>query len=450
MKTKRLMISGIVKGSIAEEAGISAGDELMTVNGENIKDVFDYRFLTSVEDIVVAVRKADGEIWEVEIDKDEYEDIGMQFNDPMMDKEKRCANNCIFCFIDQLPKGMRKTLYFKDDDPRLSFTRGNYVTLTNTSLEDIDRIIRYRMSPVNISVHASDISVRRYMLGNRKAGDIIETIGKLTGSGITVNCQIVLCRGINDCDVMEKTVTELGEFYPGMSSISVVPVGLTGYRQGLTELQPYDRDSSRKVLEQIRILQERFLSAKGSRIVYAADEFYVMAGAGIPAESEYEGYPQLENGIGLITSLTTGFSDYLKEIRYNIGHDSITTPSEPAVVIASIATGEAAFEHIRKMSSSLEELSSGRLKVNVYPVRNDFFGGRITVTGLLTGRDILKQLAGKELGHTLYLSRTMFREGTDVFLDGFTVQDLEKGLGVEIVIVDNTGRDFAVALLKNC
>lgn len=308
---KRIVVKAVDIGSIAEEAGIEPEDSILSINGKGILDVFDYRFLTTNEFLTIEVEKPSREVWEIEIEKDEYEDLGLEFEDSMMDDAKSCTNNCIFCFIDQLPKGMRDTLYFKDDDTRLSFMMGNYVTLTNMKDSDIDRIIKYKMSPINISVHTTNPELRKKMLRNKFAGSIIEKIKKIVEAGITVNCQIVLCRGINDEKELDRTIEDLSQFFPGVLSISVVPVGLTKHRDNLFELQPFDKEASLKVIKQIQDWQLKLLPVHGKRIVYIADEFYIMADAPIPDYAEYEDFPQIENGVGLVSLL-----------RYEVDNDN--------------------------------------------------------------------------------------------------------------------------------
>lgn len=424
-------------GSIAEEAGIECGDSILSINGEKIRDVFDYRFLIADEEIVVEVQKKSGEIWEIEIEKDEYEDLGIEFETSMIDEAKSCTNKCIFCFIDQLPSGMRDTLYFKDDDSRLSFLTGNYVTLTNMSFEELDRIIRFKMSPINVSVHATNPELRVYMLNNRFAGDVSDKIKRLVDGGITVNCQIVLCRGINDGKELDKSISDLTGLYPGVRSISVVPVGITRHREGLCSLEAYDKTSSSEVVRQVEEWQSKLLDTYGSRIVYLADEFYIMADYKLPEYKAYEDFPQIENGVGLIALLKHEFDEKLKELG-NVPLNTYRT--------ISIATGASAFRYINEMAGILQK-KYGNLKIAVYEIKNEFFGENVTVTGLLTGRDIVRQLSGKELGDELLICRCMLRAGEDVFLDDFTLRMLEDALNVRVVAVDNSGRDFIDKIL---
>ncbi|HHW49749.1 MAG TPA: DUF512 domain-containing protein, partial [Clostridiaceae bacterium] len=407
-----MYIDVVQPDSIAEDAGIEPGDKLLSINGQKIKDIFDYRFLTTEEKLVLCIEKRDGEIWEVEIEKEQYEDLGIEFENPMIDDATSCTNKCIFCFIDQLPKGMRKTLYFKDDDARLSFLTGNYVTLTNIDNSQIDRIIRYKMSPVNVSVHTTNPGLRVFMLNNRFAGDVLDKIKKLTDGGIIVNCQIVLCKGINDGDELDRTIADLGSLYPGVRSVSVVPVGITKYRDGLYKLEPFDKESSNIVINQIADWQKDFLKKYGTRLVYAADEFYIMAGLELPKYEEYEDFPQLENGVGLIALFRQEFYEHLENLNVKVPENYRRN--------VSIATGVLGYRYIKKMAEDLEKRIEN-LKINVYEIKNSFFGENVTVTGLLTGADIVSQLSGKELGDVLLISRSTLKAGEDLLLDDYTV-----------------------------
>jgi len=436
LKYRPIAITNVISDSIAQEAGLKNGDLILSINGEKISDIFDYRFLIANETLLLEIQKKDGEIWEVEIEKDEYEDLGIEFENLMLDDAKSCSNKCIFCFIDQLPKGMRKTLYFKDDDSRLSFFMGNYVTLTNMDFNDIDRIIKYKMSPINVSVHTTNPELRVYMLNNKFAGDIMEKIKRLVEGGITVNCQIVLCRDINDGVELDRSINDLASLYPGMNSISVVPVGLTKYREDLTVLKPYDKESSKKVIEQVEAWQKKLLLEKGSRVVYLADELYVMAELQIPDYSVYEDFPQIENGVGLIAMLRQEFDEYLALLDFK--------PEKRRKV--SIATGVSSYKYIKELADVLENKYKD-LNVNVYKIKNEFFGENVTVTGLITGQDLVKQLFDKDLGEELLISVSMLRSGEEVFLDDYTVDMLEKELGIRVTVVENCGNDFVEKIL---
>ena len=440
-KEKLVEIKKVEKGSIADEIGLEPGDKIVSINGEKIEDIFDYRFLITDEVIKLKVIKSDSELWEFEIEKDAYEDLGVEFDSPMIDFAKSCMNKCIFCFIDQLPKGMRSSLYFKDDDTRLSFLSGNYVTLTNMKEKDLDKIIKYHMSPINISVHTTNPDLRVKMLKNKNAGDVMQKIRKLAKAGITINCQIVLCRNINDGTELDRTVNDLSALYPSVNSISVVPVGLTKYREGLPDLIPFDKISASETIEQITKWQERLLKEKGSRVVYLADEFYLMAGYEIPSYDEYEDFPQLENGVGLIALFKYEFSDYLDYLReQNIDKLQILNSNNKRRKI-SIVTGVLAFEFINGLAKELEKTFKN-IEINVYPIKNNFFGEHVTVTGLLTGQDIVQQLSGKDLGEELFIPETMLKADEDIFLDDYSVKMVEEQLNIKLTVVKNNARDF--------
>lgn len=439
MKHKSIRICTVLPGSIGDEAGIEPGDSLISINGEKITDIFDYRFLITEESLLLEILKRDGEVWELEIEKDEYEDLGLEFGNSMMDEAASCTNKCIFCFIDQLPEGMRKTLYFKDDDSRLSFLTGNYVTLTNMKDRDIERIIRYRLSPINISVHTTNPDLRVFMLKNRFAGNILDRIKTLVNARITVNCQIVLCREINDGGELDKTVSQLAELYPGVKSISVVPVGITRYREGLCSLKPYDGEASKVVVKQVENWQMRLLERFASRVVYLADEFYLMAGIKIPDYEHYEDFPQIENGVGLVALLRHEFYEYLDEIKVEA---SIQTGSRTV----SIATGVSAQSVVQELVNALKKRFA-YINVNVFEIKNGFFGENVTVTGLLTGRDIVSQLESKDLGTELLICRAMLKAGEELFLDDYTVEMVKEQLGVKVTVVENSGKDLIDKIL---
>jgi len=422
----------VLHGSIAEEAGIQKEDTIVSINGEKIVDIFDYRFLISDEHLLIEVQKRSNEIWEIEIDKAEYEDIGIEFESSLIDEAKRCSNNCIFCFIDQLPPRMRDTLYFKDDDTRLSFLTGNYVTLTNMNDEEIDRIVKYKMSPVNISVHTTNPKLRAFMLNNKSAGDILEKIKKISSSGITINCQIVLCKGINDRIELDKTIYDLTSLYPQVKSISIVPVGITKYREGLYNLEPFNRAYSKLVIAQVERWQKKLIWELGSNVVYLADEFYLLSDTTIPKYRRYGEFPQIENGVGLVAMLKHEFYKHFKDLKEN----SCTEKRN-----ISIATGMLVYKLIKSLAEELQNKYED-ITVNVYSIRNNYFGENVTVTGLLTGIDICSQLRGKALGDELLICKCMLRAGERLFLDDYTVEKLEKQLNIPIVLVDNNGTDF--------
>ena len=437
MKEKKIIIESVLSGSIAEEAGIEKGDALVSISGEKVKDIFDYRFLIADESLLLEIQKQDGELWEIEIEKDEYEDLGIEFENSMLDDAKSCTNQCIFCFIDQLPKGMRQTLYFKDDDSRLSFLMGNYITLTNMREEDIDRIIKYKMSPINVSIHTTNPDLRVFMLKNKFAGKVMPKVKRLVDSGITVNCQIVLCLGINDGKELDRTISEMSELYPGIGSISIVPVGITKYRSGLEPLIPFNRNASLEVIRQVEKWQKAFLDKVGSRMIYLADEFYIMAGQKIPEYEEYEDFPQIENGVGLIAQLKHEFDEFLSNLK------PFTRAQNREV---SIATSVSAYEYIREMALAVENKVE-KLKVNIYEIKNHFFGENVTVAGLLTGSDLVAQLKEKDLGHELLISRSMLKMDEDILLDDYNIRMLEDQLSVKVTPVKTTGKDFVEKIL---
>ncbi len=440
---KRIIITEVQPDSAAHEAGIEPGDFLLSVNGQSIQDIFDYRFLTADTHLLIEIEKRNGELWEIEVDKDEYEDLGLDFEDPLISGARSCTNKCVFCFIDQLPKGMRNTVYFKDDDSRLSFLSGNYITLTNMDENELERIIRYRMSPVNISVHTTNPELRKFMLGNRFAGELIEKIRKLTQSGITVNAQIVLCRGLNDGRELDRTLEELSELYPGVASISIVPVGLTKWREGLYHLEPFDPLACTEVLSQVGNWQKRMLSKYGTRLAYLADEFYIKAGAQLPSCEEYEDFPQIENGVGLMALFIDEFHGYIKKHGRKMDQFISKQSSNRRV---TIATGFCAYEYIKQLAQILEKRYNN-MKVDVYPIKNDYFGENVTVTGLLTGGDIAAQLENRETGSEILISRSMLKSGEELFLDDYTIQALETKLKKKITVVENSGEDLVKKIL---
>jgi len=435
LKAKENVITHVEKNSIAEELGIEPGDMLLTINGKPVLDVFDYRYLIQDEYLVLGIKTKQGEKCSVEIEKDYSEDLGIEFESGLMDDAKSCRNRCIFCFIDQLPKGMRETLYFKDDDSRLSFLQGNYVTLTNMKKADIERIMFYHLSPINVSVHTTDMELRKKMLNNRFAGDLMEKLDMLKSASIDMNFQIVLCRGINDGAVLEKTISDLSKYYPHGKSLSIVPVGITRYREGLYEMKPFDKDSSDDVLNIAGKWQKKLKKELGSAFVFAADEFYLNAGADFPKYEEYEDFPQIENGVGMISLMRYEFDEYIR-----------TLENVRIMRVVSIATGTAAYDFIKKLAQKLEEKFKG-LKINVYAIKNDFFGGKISVSGLLTGRDIISQLKQKELGDFLCLPKNLLRNGETVLLDDTDITDIEKSLNTKVRITGESGSDFIKAVI---
>ncbi len=425
----------VVPGSPAERAGIHAGDRLLKMNGKPVIDVLDFRFEEEDTTVSLTIGTEDGDR-EVTIRKEEYDELGLVFAESLMDDYRTCRNDCIFCFISQMPPGMRDTLYFKDDDTRLSFLQGNYVTLTNVSDEELERICYYRLSPMNISIHTTNPELRCKMLHNRFAGTIIEKMRRLQSAGITMNGQIVLVKGYNDGEELERTIHDLTEFLPNLQSISVVPVGLTSYREGLPKLAPFDREDARKVLDIIHKWQLICMEHFQTRFVYASDEWYLTAELPIPAEEAYEGYPQIENGVGMVRSLREEV-DYELECR-----NGDSRPHE-----ATIATGTLAAPIIRDLCERVKRKYPG-LSVTVYPIVNHFFGETITVSGLLTGQDIIGQLKDVPVKGRLLLPENLLRSGETVLLDDYTVKDLENALQTQVRIVKSIGLDFVDALVK--
>lgn len=415
--------------SHAENAGIKVGDVLLRINGSDFYDILEYRYLTAEYEVELEVRKSDGEIVKVTITND-YEDLGIEFKEGLIDEAQSCRNKCIFCFIDQLPKGMRETVYFKDDDTRLSFLQGNYVTLTNMSDEEIDRLIAMRVSPINISVHATNPELRCKMLNNRFAGKCYNTMKKFADNGIMMNCQIVLCPEINDGAELDNTINDLAALYPNVNSVSAVPVGLTRYRDGLYPLKPYTKETAAQVIEQVSAIQERLLNEIGTRLIYLSDEFYIMAGLPIPSADEYEGFPQIENGVGLVASMQEEFDAAIKLVE----------KKEYSRKSVMMATGEIVGEFISSLAERVAEITG--IDIRVYPIRNDFFGGEVNVSGLVTGGDIIKQLSDKEKAEVLIIPQSMLRDDDEIFLDDVTVSEVEEKLGMPIISVINDGYEF--------
>lgn len=434
-KTKEHVIKTIESGSIAEELELEPGDVLVAVNGQPVKDVFDYHYLINEEYLEILVRKADGEEWELEIEKEYEDDLGIEFENGMMDDYRSCSNKCIFCFIDQLPKGMRDTLYFKDDDSRLSFLQGNYVTLTNMSDEDVQRIITYRMEPINISFQAMHPELRCQMLHNRFAGDALKKVDRFYEAGIVMNGQIVLCKGVNDGKELEYSIEQLVKYLPYLQSVSVVPVGLTRYRDGLYPLEPFTKEDACAVLTLIHSWQDRLYKEYGSHFIHAGDEWYLLAEEEIPTEDSYDGYMQLENGVGMIRLLQEEVREELAALAGDDCERRVT-----------IATGELAAPILEELGQEIKA-KYPKLDLQVKAVKNEFFGGKITVAGLLTGQDLKKQLADLNLGEELLLTEHMMKSGEQVFLDDVTVEELSGALQVPITIVKSDGKSFLDAVL---
>ena len=452
-------ISQVAPGSIAEEYGIEPGDSLLSVNGQEVEDVFDYRYLIREEFLDLVVRKGrhseeflamdlpedEPEDWELEIEKDPLEDLGLEFESGLMDDYRSCRNKCVFCFIDQMPPGMRETLYFHDDDARLSFLQGNYITLTNMSDHDIDRIIRYHLEPINISFHTLNPKLRCEMLHNRFAGDIFGKVKRLKDAGIEMNGQIVLCRGINDEEELEYSLRGFEAYLPQLKSVSVVPVGLTRYREHLPKLESFDKEEARRVICRIERWQKYYMERYGTHLVHASDEWYILAGLEMPEEVSYDGYLQLENGVGMIRLLTQQVRESLRDYeRSKREHDMGGAPC-PKMRHVTIATGELAAPTLRRLVSEITTVFP-YAGAQVISIRNDFFGERITVSGLITGRDLVSQLKGKDLGDCLLIPVNMLRSQEEVFLDDMTVSEVCESLQTKIIIVESDGQSLVSAV----
>lgn len=412
------VISAVVKNSPAERYGLKAGEVIDRINGIEIKDYLDYMYASSGEELRIELAGRD-----VYIENYDYEPLGIEFETLLIDRQRSCHNKCIFCFIDQLPKGMRSSCYFKDDDYRLSFLQGNYVSMTNMKDEDVERIIKYNIPRINISVHTTNPELRVKMLNNKRAGEVLDYIKRFADGGMFMDMQIVLCPGINDGAELERTLSDLSKLSGSIESISVVPVGLSKHRQGLYKLEGYNKETAGEVLDIIEKWQGRFKAELGRELVFAGDEFYIMAEREFPGYDEYQGFPQLENGVGMCASLIYEFGEALEAEKNKRPKRRKT-----------IATGKIAYDMISSLMGRLD----GDM-IDVYAVENDFFGHNITVTGLITGGDIINQLKGRDLGEQLLISESALRRGEDVFLDNTTVGDVEKALGVEVRVVPNDG-----------
>ena len=431
-------ITSVTPHSRADRHGIRAGDVLISINSREVTDVLDYRFFLTATEVKLALTR-DGEPFEVTIRKREYDDIGLDFETPLMDKKHSCENKCIFCFIDQLPKGMRETLYFKDDDSRLSFLHGNFITMTNLRDHDIDRIIEMHISPVNVSVHTTNPVLRVKMMHNKRAGLVLDYLPRLAEAGITLCGQLVLCRGINDGEELDRSMRDLYALGEAMESVSIVPAGLTRHRDKLFPLTTYTPEEAAAVIRQVESFAEKCLAECGSRKFFCADELYLRAGLPLPAEEYYEGYAQIENGVGMITSLLTEFDDELNFLDEYL-------PDYKAPRTVSICTGVAAYPTIKAMAARLEAQVEG-LTVHVYEIINHFFGESVTVAGLLTGQDMLAQLTGRELGDQLIIPENTLRADEAMFLDDMTPDELSEKLNVPIRAGKNNGAEFIKELL---
>ena len=441
------LISRVDPGSIAEELELEPGDMLLTIDGDEIEDIFDYEYRIDNEAITMVVRKKNGEEWELDIEN-EYQDLGLTFENGLMSDYRSCRNKCIFCFIDQMPPGMRETLYFKDDDSRLSFLQGNYITLTNMKDKDIDRIIKYRLAPINISVQSTNPELRCLMLHNRFAGDALKKIDTLYEAEIPMNGQIVLCKNVNDKEELERSIRDLSRYAPCMASVSVVPVGLSKFREGLYPLEPFTKEDAEVNLDIIEKWQKIIYEKHGIHFVHASDELYMLAGRPLPEEERYDGYIQLENGVGMMRLFINEFQEALDAAIHSPGYEELAGKVKRTL---TIATGKLAYPTICGFARKLMEAFPG-LTIHVYYIRNDFFGETITVSGLITGQDLIGQLKerqdkGENLGGVLQIPSNMLRMGEQVFLDDLTVKDVERELGMRLVAVEPGGKEFMDAIL---
>lgn len=435
MKKHEHIVKSLMPGGIGEELGIEPRDKLLAINGNEIQDVFDYYYYEESEQLLLLIEKPDGEEWELEIEKDEDESLGIEFDQSLMDEYRSCRNKCMFCFIDQMPKGMRETLYFKDDDSRLSFLQGNYITLTNMSDHDVERIVKYRLEPINISFQTTNPELRCKMLHNRFAGEALKKVDILYRGQIEMNGQIVLCKGVNDGEELERTIRDLTGYLPYLKSVSIVPVGLTKYRDGLYPLEPFTKEDAREVLSVIHRWQEKIYQEHGIHMIHAGDEWYVLAEEEVPEEERYDGYLQLENGVGMMRLLFNEVQEALSAVTGDERQREI-----------SLATGRLMYPYIGKI---LEEIRKKfpNITTHLYAIRNDFFGERITVSGLITGQDLTGQLKGQPLGERLLLPCNMLKIGEPVFLDDFTLEEVENSLQVKTDIVKSSGQDLLDAVI---
>lgn len=422
--------------TLAANCGIKDNDILISINDKEINDVLDYRFYLAEKYVELCIKR-DNEILLFSINKDSYDDIGLEFETPLMDRKHRCENKCIFCFIDQLPKGLRETLYFKDDDSRLSFLHGNYITLTNLEKKDIERIIQMHISPVNVSVHTTNPELRCKMMHNKRAGEVLEYLQMLSDNGIDISAQIVLCRGINDGEQLEKTLSDLEKLYPRLTSVAVVPSGLTRFREGLYPLKGFDKTSSKLVIKQVEKHNSIFAKKTNKNLFFCSDEFYLMAEKKLPNDKYYEEYSQIDNGVGMLTSFECEVNAFLK---------TLSNEEKKVERNISIATGSASYDFICKMVKKVNKKCKN-LNCKVYKILNDFFGHTITVSGLVTGVDLINQLTGNDLGKELLISRSMLRTEGDLFLCGTSLEEIQKQLHIEVVTVEQDGASFVASLL---
>lgn len=442
------IIKEVYPDSIAEEMEIEPGDTLLLINNEEIEDVFDYRYMIKDEYVEVVIRKPDGEEWLLEIDKEYDDDLGVEFENSLMSDYRSCSNQCIFCFIDQMPPGMRDTLYFKDDDSRLSFLQGNYITLTNMKEKDIERIIRMQLAPINISVQTTNPELRCRMLHNRFAGEKLKYLKMLYDGHVEMNGQIVCCKGVNDGSELERSIRDLAEYLPFLRSVSVVPAGITKYREGLFPIGLYTKEEAGEIIDLIESFQEGYYRQYGLHFIHASDEWYITAEREFPEEDRYDGYIQLENGVGMMRLFINEFRESLSDVTGSSEYSALKGVVSRTL---TIATGKLTYPTICEFAAQLME-AFPMLTIHVFSIRNDFFGETITVSGLITGQDLIKQLKerkdrGEYLGDVLQIPSNMLRMGEQVFLDDLTVEDVERELGMNVVAVESGGREFIEAVL---
>lgn len=448
MKKTEHIVKEVMPGSIAQEMEIAPGDVLLAINDREIEDVFDYRYLVKDEYIEVLVRKPDGEEWLLEIDKEYDDDLGIEFENGLMSDYRSCNNRCIFCFIDQMPPGMRETLYFKDDDSRLSFLQGNYITLTNMSEKDVERIIEMQLAPINISVQTTNPELRCKMLHNRFAGEKLQFLQKFYEGHVEMNGQIVCCKGVNDGEELRRSITDLMAYLPFLRSVSVVPAGISRFREGLYPIALFTQEEAGQIVDMIEQYQKACYDAYGLHFIHASDEFYILAGREFPEEERYDGYIQLENGVGMMRLLMEEFAAAYEMLINNKCYNGDRNALKRKL---TVATGQLACPTLQGLAKQMMEAWPG-LEIRVCAIRNDFFGETITVSGLVTGQDLIAQLkerqsAGEDLGEALLIPVNMLRSGEQVFLDDVTVSDVEEALGIHVVPVESGGQDLVEALL---
>ena len=447
---KKHIIKSVIPGSIAEEIGFEQGDMILKINNSEIEDIFDYQYLCNDENLEVLAESKDGEQCVINIEKDFDEDLGIEFNEGLMDEYHSCRNKCIFCFIDQNPPGMRETLYFKDDDTRLSFLQGNYVTLTNLEEKDVSRLIKYRMEPINISFQTMNRELRCKMLNNRFAGEKLKYVDEFFKAGLIMNGQIVLCKSVNDGDELRYTLDELLKYVPVLQSVSVVPVGLTKYRDGLYPLEPFGKEDALEVISMIEEYQRKALEISDFHFVHASDEWYILAGKDFPPEETYDGYLQIENGVGMMRNLITETTEYLESetfkkrlLNYNkkIKASTVCTGQSPYATLRYLKG--LIFDRVNEILGT--DYDSGLADIKC--IKNEFFGPLITVSGLITGGDLINALKGESTLNRILIPECMLRSGEEVFLDDVTVSDVQKALQVPVVIVKSSGDSFVDSIV---